>query len=152
MLKCNVMAIRQVSFTGSGNWYQAFPFNSHLHQSGWQNASLICYILKSLIGLSFVQLRCLERAISCLYSITGVERDGSVIVNMLVHQDQLQRNSPGLLSVTIAHKLTGKEKNGFKPSTAGRLHLEVYPLHSSNPSSYYRLIPAPSSFLQIKNV
>lgn len=45
---------------------------------------------------------------SCLYSITGIERDGSIIVNMLVHQDQLQKkkqtsSGPGL-SVTIAHK------------------------------------------------
>lgn len=61
-----------------------------------------------MVSALIVQLRCLKRAMSCLYSITGIERDGSIIVNMLVHQDQLQKkkqtsSGPGL-SVTIAHK------------------------------------------------
>ena len=44
-----------------------------------------------------------------MYSITGIERDGSIIVNMLVHQDQLQTNSfgPGLL---VSLLLTSEEK------------------------------------------
>lgn len=48
---------------------------------------------------------------SCLYSITGIERDGSIIVNMLVLQDQLQKKKKtALAQVLVLLLLISEEK------------------------------------------